>query len=132
MWTCRESNPEHTHAKGAVYRLPTGPQFNFIMLKLIMVKKIGDSKAFSQILDKLDQRKKYVKNEFQAYGLELAEELNDWKNKSLYIKLAKETPRRLLEKALNFVKDQPKGEVKSRARLFMWKLKQLRDEKDEK
>jgi hypothetical protein len=96
-----------------------------------MVKKIGDSTAFQQILDKLDQRKKYVKKEFQAYGLELAEELNDWKNKSLYIKLAKETPRRLLEKAINFVKDQPKEQIKSRAKLFMWKLQQLRDENQE-
>ncbi len=95
-----------------------------------MVKKIGDSNAFQQVLDKLDQRRKYVKKEFQAYGLELAEELNDWKNKSLYIRLAKNTPRELLEKALNFVKDQPKGEIRSRARLFMWKLKQLRDEKE--
>ncbi len=128
VWTCRESNPKHTHAKGAVYRLPTGPYFNFNMLKLGMVKKIGESTAFQQILDKLDQRKKYVKKEFQAYGLELAEELNDWKNKSLYIKLAKETPRQLLEDAVNFVKDQPKGQVKSRARLFMWKLKQLKKE----
>jgi len=96
-----------------------------------MVKKLSDSNAFQQVLDKLDKRKKYVKEEFQAYGLELAEELNDWKNKSLYIKLAKEKPRRLLEKALNFVKDQPKSEIRSRARLFMWKLKQLRDKKED-
>lgn len=96
-----------------------------------MVKKIGDSDAFQQVLDKLDKRRKYVKKEFQAYGLELAEELHDWKNKSLYIKLAKETPRNLLERARNFVKDQSEEEIKSRARLFMWKLKQLRDEQSD-
>lgn len=95
-----------------------------------MVKKLGETKALEEILDKLEERKKYIKEEFQAYGLELAEELNDWKNRSLYIKLAKETPRKLLEKARNFVKDQPKGQVRSKARLFMWKLKQLKDEKD--
>ena len=65
-----------------------------------------------------------ITKEFQDYGLRLAKELNDEKRKSLYIKLAKETPRHLLEQAKNYVKDA--YEVKSKARLFMWKLKELR------
>lgn len=77
----------------------------------------------------LNQRQKYIKNEFQAYGLQLAEELNDWKNKSLYIRLAKNTPTPLLETARNFIKDQSPHTVKSKAKLFMWKLKQLKDSK---
>jgi len=93
-----------------------------------MVKKIGQSEAFEGLLERLDKRKKYVKEEFQSYGLELAEELDDWENRSLYIRLAKQVPKRLLERARFFVKDQPRGQVKSKARLFMWKLKQLRDE----
>lgn len=74
------------------------------------------------------KRKNYISREFQDYGLRLAQSLNDMKNKSLYIKLAKITPRRILEEALTFVKDA--YQVKSKAKLFMWKIKQLRDGKD--
>ena len=76
---------------------------------------------------KLDRRKKYIKNEFQAYGLMLAEELGDWEHKSLYIRLAKNTDQTLLEKALYFIKDQNRNTINSKARLFMWKLKQLKN-----
>jgi hypothetical protein len=72
-------------------------------------------------------RDKYVSREFQKYGYDLAEELGDLKNKSLYIKLAKETPRGLLESARNFIKDA--SNVKSKPRLFMWKLSHLKGEK---
>ena len=65
---------------------------------------------------------KYISREFQAYGYHLAETLNDIKHKSLYIKLAKNIPRPLLEKALTFCAD---AKVKSKGRLFMWKLKEL-------
>mgnify|MGYP006958004170 CR=1 FL=1 len=76
------------------------------------------------------EEKKYISREFQDYGYRLAEELNDLEHKALYIKLAKETPRNLLEKARNFVKDASK--VKNPARLFMWKLTELRKAKKEK
>ncbi len=76
--------------------------------------------------DILKGRQKYVKNEFQAYGLQLAEELKDWKNRSLYIRLAKTVDRKILESARLFVKDQTKGTIKTPYKLFMWKLKQLR------
>jgi hypothetical protein len=74
----------------------------------------------------LAKRQKYVKNDFQAYGLELAQELEDWKNRSLYIRLAKNTDRKILEKARYFVKDQNPGSIKTPFKLFMWKLKQLK------
>lgn len=74
----------------------------------------------------LEKRQKFVKNEFQAYGLELAKELGDWKNKSLYIRLAKTHPRELLDKARYFVKDQNRHTIRSPYRLFMWKLKELK------
>ena len=54
---------------------------------------------------KLDDRDKTVSREFQLYAYDLAVELNDLPHKSLYMKLAKETPRILLEKARSFVKD---------------------------
>ena len=77
----------------------------------------------------LVQRQKYVKNEFQAYGLELAKELKDWKNRSLYIRLAKKLPRKILDQARYFVKDQVPGTIQTPYKLFMWKLKQLRQQK---
>ena len=75
----------------------------------------------------LDDKGKYISREFQDYGYRLALELDDEKHKSLYIKLAKEEDRSLLEQARLFVKDAYKP--KSKARLFMWKLKQLREER---
>jgi len=81
----------------------------------------------SDILKKFDSDEdKYISFEFQKYGYELAKELGDLKNKSLYIKLAKDTPRGFLESAKNFVKDA--YQVKSRPKLFMWKLAQLKKE----
>jgi len=83
--------------------------------------------SLKDILAKINlQEDKYISREFQDYGYHLAEELNDLKYKSLYIKLAKELPRVLLEKARNFVKDA--YQVKNPAKLFMWKLKELKKE----
>ncbi len=88
----------------------------------------GNKKSFTRISEVLKRFKldedKYISHEFQKYGYGLAEELEDLKHKSLYIKLAKETPRNLLEAARNFVKDAKN--VKSKPRLFMWKLKELK------
>ncbi len=85
------------------------------------MQKIGDIlKGFKSDEDK------YISREFQKYGYDLAEELGDLKNKSLYIKLAKETPRGFLDTARNFVKDA--NNVKNRAALFIWKLTQLKKE----
>lgn len=92
------------------------------------------TKGFSKISDVLKKfdvdEDKYISYEFQKYGYELAEELGDLKNKSLYIKLAKETPRGRLEAARNFVKDA--YQVKSKPKLFMWKLAELKKEAREK
>ena len=90
------------------------------------------AKGFSTIGDivnkyKLDDTDKYISQEFQKYGYDLASELGDLKNKSLYIKLAKTNPRNLLEMARSFVKDA--NNVKSRGKLFMWRLQQLKKEK---
>ena len=73
---------------------------------------------------KLDDKDKYLSREFQKYAYDLAVELDDLKHKSLYMKLAKEIPRGLLETARSFVKDAQN--VKSEPRLFMWKLSQLK------
>ncbi len=81
-------------------------------------------RKFADIARERDWSKgRFSKYEFQVYGYRLAEELGDLRHKSLYIKLAKELPREVLEEALGFVKT---SKAKSRARLFMWKVAQMR------
>jgi hypothetical protein len=82
------------------------------------MQTIGDIlQKFNPIEDK------YISREFQSYGIYLAEQLDDYKHKSLYIRLAKTVPRAILEKAMSFVKD---AKANSKPRLFMWKMKELR------
>lgn len=69
-------------------------------------------------------RPKNLHKEFQVYGVYLAESLGDTKHYSLYIKLAKQCSRGILEEALNFTRDYPAA--KSKARVFMWRLSQLK------
>lgn len=91
-----------------------------------MADSQNQPQTIGDILKKFDPIKdKYVSREFQKYGYDLAVELNDLKHKTLYIKLAKIVPRAILEKARYFVKD---SKANSKPRLFMWKLRQLRDE----
>lgn len=67
---------------------------------------------------------KYISQEFQDFGYQLAVKLNDLSHKSLYMKMAKEVDRSILEQALSFVTDA--DSAKSKARLFMWKVNQLK------
>ena len=76
-------------------------------------------KKFNPVTDK------YVSREFQSFALHLAEELNDYKHRAIYMKLAKTVHRSILEKALTYVSD---SKVDNKGALFMWKLKQLREE----
>jgi len=79
----------------------------------------------SDILKKFNPTEdKYISREFQSYGIYLSEQLNDYKHKGLYIKLAKTVHRSILEKALSFAKD---ANVNKPGALFMWKLKQLKE-----
>lgn len=83
-------------------------------------------KALGELLKKFDYDKnKYISREFQDYGYRLAEEMDDVKQASLYIKLAKDKPRAWLEEAKRFVMGAEM--VRSRPKLFMWKLKQIGD-----
>ena len=92
------------------------------------MKKLKKPKAVGDLLKKFDfDKNKYISREFQDYGYRLAEAMEDVKQASLYIKLAKEVPRAWLEQAKNFVKDA--SNVRSKPKLFMWKLKQIKDEK---
>jgi acylphosphatase len=81
--------------------------------------------SIGNLLLKFDiDKKKYISREWQDYAYRLALALDDSKNKSLYMKLAKTTKREWLEEAKNFVTDA--NNVKSKARLFMWKLSELK------
>jgi hypothetical protein len=94
------------------------------------MSRTGDPKGPQAIKDILSSfnwnEDKFISREFQDYGYHLAEEFHDLEHKALYIKLAKELPRALLERARNFVKDA--YQVKKPASLFMWKLKELKKE----
>ncbi len=68
---------------------------------------------------------KYISREFQSFGIHLSEELDDYKHRGLYIKLAKTIHRAILEKALSFVSD---SHAKNKGALFMWKLKEIRSQ----
>lgn len=82
--------------------------------------------SLGDILKKFDPlRDKYVSREFQKYGYDLAVEFGDMKHKALYIKMAKEIPRAILEKARYFVKD---AKARNRGKLFMWKVGELKRE----
>lgn len=91
-------------------------------------------KGFSSIADLIKTRAMndaggYITQEFQDYGYRLATELDDMAHKSLYIKMAKTIDRKILESARTFVLD---ANATSKGRLFMWKVKQLREGKREK
>ncbi len=72
-----------------------------------------------------------ARHEFQEYGIWLSEQLHDRKHKTLYIKLAKEKPRAVLEKARVFAIDYNTQSV-NRGKLFMWKMAELEKEKRSK
>lgn len=69
--------------------------------------------------------KGYITQEFQDFGYRMALELEDLTRVSLYMRLAKKENRAFLERALSFVSD---ARAKNKAALFMWKLKQLKEE----
>ncbi len=75
-------------------------------------------------------KKSRISKEYQSYGLYLTRLLNDQKHKNLYIKMAKNIERGILERAVSFISDA--NTVENKARLFMWKVKELRKEQKEK
>lgn len=83
------------------------------------MKTIGDIlKKFNPLEDK------YISREFQSFGIYIAESLDDYEHRSMYIKLAKTVPRAILEKALSFVKD---ANARSKPKLFLWKMGELKN-----
>jgi hypothetical protein len=95
-------------------------------------KRLKRPQSIKDLLQKWEfdpDRKKsqrYVKHEFQDYGVRLAYKLNDLYHKSLYIRLAKTVKRSYLEQAYNFAVDYPNMQGKNRGKLFMWALARLK------
>lgn len=88
-----------------------------------MSSPTDDFTPIGDVLKRFDKKEdKYISYEFQKYGYDLAKELGDLKHKSLYIKLAKEESRVLLERIKHQVSETGKGD--NLGRLFMWQLKQ--------
>jgi hypothetical protein len=82
--------------------------------------------SVKQILERFNpQKDKYISREFQSFGIYLSEELDDYKHRGLYIRLAKTVNRAILERAFSFVID---SNAKNKGALFMWKLKQIKGE----
>ncbi len=73
-------------------------------------------KTFNPLKDK------YISRDYQAFGIYLSEKLEDERKKSLYIKLAKNIPRAVLEETLRFVLDT---KARKKGALFMWKLREM-------
>ena len=85
------------------------------------MQKVGKIlKDFNPVEDK------YISREFQSFGIYLTEQLNDYKHKSLYMRLAKTVHRAILEKALSYVSD---SNARNKGALFMWKVKELKNQK---
>ena len=82
-------------------------------------------KSLKQILDEKNKpvKNKYVTREWQDFGYRLAMELQDPEHVSLYIKLAKNEDRGILEQARRFVID---SNADNKGALFMWKLTELK------
>jgi hypothetical protein len=90
--------------------------------------KRGGFKGLKEMLGRFDQAKdKYYSREWQSFGIHLTKELGDAKHKSLYMKMARDYPRAVLEQALRFVSD---SKARNKGALFMWKAKELVGEQD--
>lgn len=88
--------------------------------------------SVGKILKRFDPVKdKYISRDFQQFGIWLAEEMDDYKNRGMWIRLAKINHRSVLEKCYSFVKDST---ADNKIGLFLWKLKQIKNEpkKDQK
>jgi hypothetical protein len=74
-------------------------------------------------------RPKNLSQEFQVFAVYLCESLGD-SNYPMYMRLAKNTDRGILNEALTFTKGY--SAAKSKPKVFLWKVKQLKIEQKER
>ncbi len=92
-----------------------------------MANKTGFS-SMTKILDKFEideTKQKRISREWQDYAYRLAIALDDVAHTAIYMRIVKSTPRELVERAKSFVMD---AGARSKGKMFMWKLKQVKDE----
>ena len=97
-------------------------------VKMQLMDKPG-FKPMISILDRYDleeTKQRRISREFQDYAYRLAVELDDTAHTAIYMRLAKNTPRPIIEQARLFVLGA--NHPTSKGKLFMWKLKQIKDE----
>lgn len=101
--------------------------FSEVEKKIANSRQVGNFTSAKDLLSKYQPtpQNKHIAYEFQSFGCHMADVLADKKHTSLYIKLAKTMSRGLLERALSFVSDST---IDNKAKLFMWKLEQLKQE----
>lgn len=82
--------------------------------------------SLSEVLKKREkvEANKFVSREFQDYGYRLACEMGEEKRKAMYIKMARDVDRKILERARSFVIDAPN--VNNKGRLFVWAVGKLK------
>ncbi len=74
---------------------------------------------------KASKGRRHASKEFQAFAYKLSKDLNDPDHLGIYMKLAKNIDRSVMERAYSYAIDST-SEFKGR--VFLWKLKQLREE----
>jgi len=85
--------------------------------------------SFAKIVDVLgkydleETKQRRISREFQDYAYRLAVALDDVAHVPIYMRLVKNAPREVIEKAKSFVMD---SNARSKGKLFMWKVKELR------
>ncbi len=87
----------------------------------------GPMESIKDILAKIagSDKGKYLKYEWQLYAYRLATYLEDEDRMSMYMKMAKNGNREMIQQAWDFVKE---SKPRSKSRLFMWKLAELKKE----
>ena len=94
-----------------------------------------DKKGFAKIENIMDRyeidetKQKRISREWQDYAYRLAVALDDTVHTPIYMRIVKSTPRDQVERAKSFVMD---AKAKSMGKMFMWKLKQIKEEDLEK
>ena len=94
------------------------------------IKSVKSILQKNDFLERITKRSQYIRTEHQDFGIRLSGRLGDSMHKALYMKLAKDLPRSVMESAAQFAIDYPdKSGTSNKGKIFMWKLKELCNEK---
>ena len=94
------------------------------------IKSVKSILQKNDFLERITKRSQYIRTEHQDFGIRLSGRLGDSNHKALYMKLAKDLPRSVMESAAQFAIDYPdKSGTGNKGKIFMWKLKELCNEK---